>query len=261
MSTHYTEKLQKVLARAGLGSRRQIENWIRQGRVQVNQQVAILGARVNPRDEICVDGYSVDPLAKAPRQILCYHKPVGEICTRSDPEGRPTVFDKLPKLKLGRWISVGRLDISTAGLLLLTTDGELAHRLMHPAQSLEREYAVRILGKVDDAMLKRLTTGILLEDGSARFNQILDAGGVGANHWYHVVLQEGRHREVRRLWESQGVVVSRLIRIRFGPVSLPKGLRAGEYAMVEADLEKILLQWVGLHSPISSRSGPFKKRG
>lgn len=254
MNAHCTEKLQKVLARAGLGSRRQIETWIRQGRVQVNQQIAPLGIRVSSSDKIHIDGYPIGQLVTPPRQILCYHKPLGELCTRSDPEGRATIFDHLPRLKQGRWTSVGRLDINTAGLLLLTTDGELAHRLMHPSRGIEREYAVRILGKVSETMLKRLVDGVLLEDGMARFRRVVDAGGQGANHWYHVLLEEGRHREVRRLWESQGVIVSRLIRIRFGPVCLPKGLRAGESMMIDHDTEKALLQQVGLLTPPHSSS-------
>ena len=257
MNAHCTEKLQKVLARAGLGSRRQIETWIRQGRVQVNQHIAPLGTRVSSSDQIYIDGHPVGQLTIPPRQIICYHKPVGEICTRSDPEGRTTIFDRLPKPKQGRWTSVGRLDINTAGLLLLTTDGELAHRLMHPSQGIEREYAVRILGKVSDNMLKQLVEGVPLEDGVARFKHITDAGGKGANHWYHVLLEEGRHREVRRLWESQGVTVSRLIRIRFGPVYLPKGLRAGEFMKIDHETEKSLLQQVGLGSSHSSSKNRF----
>lgn len=243
-----TEKLQKVLARAGLGSRRQIESWIREGRVRVNRKVAEIGERVSQFDDIRVNGRKIGAMTlSAPkRQILCYHKPAGEVCTRHDPEGRPTVFKKLPRLKQGRWVVVGRLDINTAGLLIVTTDGELANRLMHPSYELEREYAVRVLGKVDETMLQQLTTGVELEDGWAKFHQISDAGGEGANHWYHVILKEGKKREVRRLWESQGLTVSRLLRIRFGPVRLPPGLRTGQTAMLDKDSENSLLQQVGL---------------
>ncbi|EDN72882.1 ribosomal large subunit pseudouridine synthase B [Beggiatoa sp. SS] len=222
-----TEKLQKVLARVGLGSRREIETWIEEGRVKVNQYIATLGARVSPHDEIRVNERRIrqsDLQTPSRQQILCYHKPIGEVCTRHDEEGRTTIFERLPSPKHGRWISIGRLDLNTAGLLLLTTDGDLAHRLMHPSYDIEREYAVRILGEVDLDMLKRLREGIELEDGMAQFKRVFDAGGSGANHWYHVTLMEGRKHEVRRLWESQGVTVSRLMRIRFGPVSLPKRL-------------------------------------
>jgi 23S rRNA pseudouridine2605 synthase len=242
------EKLQKVLARAGLGSRREIEQWIRDGRVQVNRQPAILGMRVTLKDEIQVDGRKIRLTMLQPpaRQLLCYHKPMGEVCTRNDPEGRATIFDRLPQPKSGRWISVGRLDLNTSGLLLLTTDGDLAHRLMHPSYTIEREYAVRILGEVTDAMLATLQEGVELEDGMARFNRIVEAGGSGANHWYHVTLHEGRQHEVRRLWESQGVTVSRLIRIRFGNFALPANLRAGHVVAVDPQDERELLELVGL---------------
>jgi 23S rRNA pseudouridine2605 synthase len=243
-----TEKLQKVLARAGLGSRRQIETWIRQGRININQRIATLGDRVSNMDDIRVDGRKVathDTFTPA-RQIIIYHKPIGQVCTRQDPDGRATVFENLPKPKQGRWITVGRLDINTAGLLLLTTDGELAHRLMHPSYAMEREYAVRVLGEVPQEKLTRMCEGVPLEDGIARFKQIVEAGGPGANHWYHVILPEGRKREVRRLWESQGITVSRLIRVRFGPVTLPKGLRAGHYVELDRETEQALLKQVNL---------------
>ncbi len=226
------ERLQKILARAGYGSRRQIEDWIRAGRISVNGSPAVLGLGVTGADRIEIDGR---PVAVAialgqpiPRTIL-YHKPVGELTTRADPEGRPTVFDKLPPLKTARWIAVGRLDFNTAGLLLLTTDGELANRLMHPSTEIEREYAVRVLGEVAAPVIERLLGGVELEDGRAAFGSIHDAGGSGANHWYHVTLKEGRNREVRRMWESQGVAVSRLIRVRFGPIGLPRELRPGRH--------------------------------
>lgn len=243
-----TEKLQKVLARAGVGSRRQLEDWIRQGRVYVNHQRAQLGDRVQLNDKIQVDGriIKINPKYPPKQQVLCYHKVAGEMCTRHDPEGRPTVFEHLPPLKAGRWISVGRLDLNTSGLLLMTTEGELAHRLMHPSYQIEREYAVRILGEVTAEMLERLKTGVLLEDGPARFQKLLEVGGTGANRWYHVVVTEGRHREVRELWESQGVVVSRLIRVRFGPISLPRNLRAGQYQFLQKEEANLLLQQVGV---------------
>jgi len=243
-----TEKIQKVLARAGLGSRRQIEQWIKKGRIQVNQRIATLGDRIKQTDEIHIDG----PKCRHPnlytptRQVLCYYKPTGEICTRHDPNKRTTVFRRLPLPKQGRWISVGRLDLNTAGLLLLTTDGELAHRLMHPSYTIEREYAVRVLGEVNKLILQRLREGVQLDDGIARFNRIIDAGGGGANHWYHITLSEGRNHEVRRLWASQGVRVSRLIRIRFGPIHLPKGLRTGHYIELEPQNLQRLLQLVNL---------------
>ncbi len=223
------ERLQKVLARAGYGSRREIEGWIRQGRVRVNDKPAELGQLYQPGDKIKVNGKLVSGarLKAKETKVIMYHKPVGEVTTRSDPEGRRTVFASLPRLHGGRWVSIGRLDLNTSGLLLLTTDGELANQLMHPRNEIEREYAVRVFGEVTPEILKALKTGVLLEDGAARFDAIYDQGGQGANHWYHVVLKEGRNREVRRLWESQGVTVSRLIRVRFGNITLPKYLRPG----------------------------------
>jgi 23S rRNA pseudouridine2605 synthase len=244
MKTDSSEKLQKVLARAGLGSRREIEQWIRDGRVKVNKDIAHIGERVVFKDTISVDNRQINILniKEAPQKILCYHKPAGEVCTRHDPEKRKTIFDKLPPLKRARWINVGRLDINTSGLLLLTTDGELANRLMHPSSNIEREYAVRILGEVDIDMKKRLTEGVQLEDGMAKFKSIKEAGGSGANHWYHVILTEGRNREVRRLWETQGVTVSRLIRIRFGTISLPPRLRAGKSVELDEQSKRLLLK-------------------
>lgn len=226
-----TEKLQKVLARAGLGSRRQIEEWISEGRVSVDGTVAKLGDRVSETARLAVDGRPVriNSVDAIQWRVLIYHKPEGEICTRNDPEGRPTVFERLPMIRGQRWLSIGRLDINTSGLLLFTNDGELAHRLMHPSYEIEREYAVRILGKVDQAMIARLKAGVDLEDGRAAFDEIYDAGGEGANHWYHVVLKEGRNREVRRMWETQGVKVSRLMRVRYGNITLPRQLRAGKW--------------------------------
>ncbi len=226
-----SERIQKILARAGYGSRREIERWVNAGDITVNGVVATTGQAVTEDDKITIRGKVIKLASKlkAKPQVLLYHKKVGEICSRNDPEGRKTVFDNLPKLSSGRWIQVGRLDINTDGLLIFTTDGELANRLMHPSYEIEREYASRILGKVTDEMIDRLTTGVELEDGIAKFTRIKFEGGEGANSWYHVVLNEGKNREVRRLWESQDVVVSRLRRIRYGDIVLHRSLRAGEY--------------------------------
>ncbi len=226
-----SEKLQKVLARMGVGSRREMERWIGEGRISIDGNKARLGDRVEPQQIIRIDGRIVSQSAAReirPRALL-YYKPEGEICARTDPKERPTVFDRLPLLRNGRWINIGRLDINTSGLLLFTNHGELANRLMRPSYQVEREYAVRVLGKIDGRSLQRLRDGIVLEDGIARFDAISDAGGEGANHWYQVVLREGRNREVRRLWEAVGVQVSRLIRIRYGPVILPCRLRIGNW--------------------------------
>lgn len=242
-SIAHSEKLQKVLAQKGFGSRREIETWIDAGRLKINNRMAKLGDRVKPDDMIHLDGRLVflrKHLKQSPK-ILLYHKPVGEIVTQKDPEGRKTVFENLPKLRGKRWIAVGRLDVNTSGLLLFTTDGSLANQLMHPASQLEREYAVRLLGKVTQEMILRLKRGVRLEDGMASFDDIVDAGGTGVNHWYHVILREGRNREVRRLWESQGVKVSRLIRLRFGPITLPRGLKMGHYRELEKESLQLLL--------------------
>jgi 23S rRNA pseudouridine2605 synthase len=226
-----TEKLQKVLASLGLGSRREIERWIQQGRVNIGNEVAKLGDRVDRHAKVFIDGKPIKLSASAPfkRRVLIYYKPEGEVCTRTDPENRPTVFLRLPPLKGERWIMIGRLDINTLGLLIFTNDGELAHRLSHPSYEIEREYAVRVLGEVDSNILKRLKRGVRLEDGMAAFTRIEERGGERANRWYHVVLKEGRNREVRRLWESQGIQVSRLIRIRFGDIVLPTDLKRGQW--------------------------------
>ncbi len=246
------ERLQKVLARAGYGSRRQIESWITAGRITVNDRPAVLGITVSAEDKIRIDGKPVSvatSLARTIPRTLAYHKPAGELTTRSDPEGRPTVFDHLPRLKTARWIAVGRLDMNTAGLLLFTSDGELANRLMHPSSEIEREYAVRVLGKVDAAIVERLLSGVTLDDGMAAFTSIRDAGGSGANHWYHVTLKEGRNREVRRLWESQGVQVSRLIRVRFGPIELSRQLRPGRHRALTRQEVVALYRAAGLKPP------------
>ncbi len=240
------ERLQKALARAGLGSRRVVEEWIRNGRVEVNGKTAELGARISETDVVLVDGRRIrfTPASHSLR-VLMYHKPAGEICTRSDPENRPTVFDNLPRLRAERWVAVGRLDVTTSGLILFTNDGELANRLMHPSAEVEREYAVRVRGEVSAETLERLRRGVELEDGLACFDAISPAGGEGVNQWFHAVIKEGRNREVRRLWESQGLVVSRLIRIRYGNVALPRKLRAGRHADLDAAGMKALCELVG----------------
>ncbi|MFT5838156.1 MAG: 23S rRNA pseudouridine2605 synthase [Flavobacteriales bacterium] len=225
-----SDKLQKVLANAGVGSRREMEKWIEASRISVNGKLATLGDRVEPSDKIRVDGNPLNTSHDAPVcRVLMYNKPEGELCSRKDPEGRATVFDRLPSIKNGRWIAVGRLDINTSGLLLFTNDGELANRLMHPKHEVEREYSVRVFGEVEDKMLKRLTDGVELEDGKAKFTHIVKKPGdeESQNTWYNVCLSEGRNREVRRLWESQGVQVSRLMRVRYGTLELQKRLPQG----------------------------------
>ena len=238
-STAGTEKLQKALARMGLGSRRQMEEVIKSGRVSVNSMPATIGDRVSQTDEIRVDGRLIKYKSEREkrRRVLAYYKPEGEICSANDPEGRPTVFDRLPKLTHDRWVMVGRLDINSTGLLLFTNDGELAHRLMHPSNEIVREYAVRILGEVTPEVASKLTAGVELEDGLAKFDDIQEGGGSGVNKWYHVKLKEGRNREVRRLFESQDLKVSRLLRTRYGSFSLPKELRTGRF--IELDKKDI----------------------
>lgn len=236
------ERIHKTLANAGLGSRRQIEAWIAAGRITLNGRTARPGDKAGLDDRISLDGSPVRLKRKLPartRVIACY-KPAGEICSRSDPEGRKTVFERLPPLKKGRWVNIGRLDINTMGLLLFTNNGELANRLMHPSGGTEREYAVRVLGRASAAQLAALKTGVQLEDGLAAFTAVEDAGGDGSNHWYRVVLTEGRKHEVRRLWESQGLKVSRLIRVRYGSYSLPTYRRTGScWELTEADIERL----------------------
>jgi len=265
------EKLQKVLARAGFGSRREMERWIEAGRITVDGKTARLGDRVLAKARLTVDGRLVEKTAASKTRVILYHKPEGEICSRSDDKGRRTVFDRLPSIKGGRWISVGRLDFNTSGLLLFTTDGELANGLMHPSANIEREYMVRVRGDIDDEMLQRLTDGVLLDDGVARFTDIQDGGGEGSNHWYYVVLMEGRNREVRRLWESQEVEVSRLKRVRYGNVFIPAKVRQGQWVELErAEIKDLYRLAGGLTMPGVQRSTPaerekmerqFSKRG
>ncbi|WP_227368913.1 23S rRNA pseudouridine(2605) synthase RluB [Halomonas sp. M20] len=232
-----TEKLQKVLARAGLGSRREMETAISAGRVKVNGQVATLGDRIEARDKVTFDDRPLNlrGAEEVPRRVIMYNKPEGELCTRKDPEGRRTVFDRLPRLKGERWIAIGRLDINTSGLLLFTTDGELANRLMHPSTQVEREYAVRIMGNVKREQIVAMVEGVMLEDGPARFTDVQEFGGEGINTWFHVVIMEGRNREVRRLWESQGLTVSRLKRVRYGNIFIDKRAKAGEWVELSQD--------------------------
>ena len=243
------ERLHKVLAQAGVGSRREIEDWILAGRVSVNGLPAAVGQKVSADDKVRVNGKLVELRMKQrlPR-VLLYHKPEGEIVSRDDPEGRASVFGKLPKLRGGRWVAVGRLDINTSGLLVFTTSGELANRLMHPRYGLEREYAVRLIGELTAEQREKLLAGVELEDGPARFNSVFDKGGEGTNHWYHVTIGEGRNREVRRMFETIGLTVSRLMRVRYGPILLPPRLKRGmtmdlpeqEVKALEIGLQKVL---------------------
>ncbi|MCZ4058507.1 23S rRNA pseudouridine(2605) synthase RluB [Pantoea sp. LMR881] len=245
-----SEKLQKVLARAGHGSRREIEAMIAAGRVSVDGKLATLGDRIenNKALKIRIDGHLVSIAESATDvcRVLAYYKPEGELCTRSDPEGRPTVFDRLPRLRGSRWIAVGRLDVNTCGLMLFTTDGELANRLMHPSREVEREYAVRVFGQIDDDKIRQLSKGVQLEDGPAAFKTLRFAGGEGINQWYNVTLTEGRNREVRRLWEAVGVQVSRLMRVRYGDITLPKGLPRGGWTELDLSAVNYLRNLVGM---------------
>ncbi len=245
-----SQRLQKVLAALGIASRRACERMIEEKRVKVNGQLAVLGCKVSPTDLITMDD---KPVARQrdsqPHKVIIYNKPEGEVTTRHDPEGRVNVFRKLPKLKAQRWIAIGRLDIATTGLLLFTTNGELAHRLMHPSFEIKRKYAVRVLGKVTADIIRKLKKGVRLEDGKAQFMDLQDAGGTGANHWYHVTLVEGRNREVRRLWEAVGLTVSRLMRIEFAGIPLPRDLRSGEHRELTPRDAKSLYEQVGLEYP------------
>lgn len=231
-----------------MGSRREIERWVGEGRFTVNGNPVALGYQLKPGDLLKLNGRVVkwEKFGEQSTRALVYHKPVGEVVSRRDPEGRPVVFTQMPRLAVGRWIAVGRLDINTSGLLLVTNNGELANRLMHPSTQVEREYAARILGEVNDAMLERLKQGVELDDGMARFDDIQFHGGEGANKWYHVLVKEGRNRLVRRLWESQGVKVSRLKRVRYGSAMLPDKIKPHSYYELTPDELKQLFELAGL---------------
>lgn len=237
-----SERLHKVLAQAGIGSRREMETWIAEGRVQVNGEPAHVGQSVGPRDRVKVNGKLVNlHFSNRLPRVLMYHKPEGEIVSRDDPEGRPNVFAALPRLRGGRWVAVGRLDLNTSGLILFTTSGELANQLMHPGSQLLREYAVRVLGELSIESQRQLLSGVMLEDGMAQFASLEDGGGQGANHWYKVTLYEGRNREVRRMFEAVGSKVSRLIRVRYGPFLLPPWLKRGQSReLEEADVKRLV---------------------
>ncbi|AXH64689.1 23S rRNA pseudouridine(2605) synthase RluB [Providencia huaxiensis] len=251
-----TEKLQKILARSGHGSRREIETFLQAGRISVDGKIATLGDRVEvtPATKIRLDGrlLAIKEAEKEICRVMAYYKPEGELCTRHDPEGRPTVFNRLPRLTGARWIAVGRLDVNTSGLLLFTTDGELANRLMHPSREVEREYAVRVFGEINDAKIRQLINGVQLEDGPASFKTVSYRGGEGMNQWFNVTLTEGRNREVRRLWESVGVQVSRLIRVRYGDIDLPKGLPRGGWTELGLEQTNYLRELVEL--PVETES-------
>lgn len=255
------ERLQKFLAERGYGSRREIERWIEAGRLEVNDERATLGVKVDVSDRIVLDGKRLRLAEKKEAtRVIIYNKKEGEVSTRSDPEGRPTVFSKLPVKKQERWISVGRLDINTTGLMLFTNNGELANALMHPSGGIDREYAVRVKGDVDDEMLQRLRDGVLLEDGVARFTDIQRGrDATGSNSWFYVVLMEGKNREVRRLWESQGVQVSRLKRVRYGNVFMPSSLTLGKHSELEANEVLALASLVGLQNDITIDISPQTK--
>lgn len=244
------ERLHKMLAQAGLGSRRDMEDLIRAGKVTVNGQVAEIGAQIEATDVVKIEGRPVSfrGVAELPR-ILLYHKPEGEIVSRDDPEQRETVFDLLPRVQGGKWIAVGRLDFNTGGLLILTTSGDLANRLMHPRFEVEREYAIRVRGELTPEQLQQLRQGIDMDDGPARFESLAEQGGEGSNHWYRGVLKEGRNREVRRMFDILGLTVSRLIRVRFGILSLPPRVKRGRWLELDPEQTAKVLQWAGIELP------------
>jgi 23S rRNA pseudouridine2605 synthase len=246
------QRLHKVLASCGFGSRRAMEEMILAGRITVNRMPAEVGQKVGPGDEVRINGEVVKVRFAEPRpRVLMYHKPAGELVTRDDPEGRPTVFAKLPSIGNGRWINIGRLDYNTEGLLLFTNSGELANRMMHPRYEVEREYAVRVMGRLGDEQMRALTEGVQLEDGPARVETVTDGGGDedGANHWYNVVLKEGRNREVRRIFEALGLMVSRLIRTRYGVIAMPSTLKRGQMVELDAADVDALVASAGLRTP------------
>ncbi|MDP2832534.1 MAG: pseudouridine synthase [Pseudomonadota bacterium] len=243
----HSEKLHKALASAGMGSRRDMEQLIADGRVTINSQVAKVGDRVKAGDLVKVNGKVIRMgWKKQTPRVLIYHKLDGEIVSRDDPEGRPSVFDSLPQVRSGRWISIGRLDFNTEGLLIFTTDGELANHLTHPRYEVEREYAVRLIGALDAVQMNSLLTGVELDDGIAKVDAIVPAGGEGVNQWYHLIIKEGRNREVRRLMEHLGLTVSRLIRVRFGPIAMPSRLKRGMKEELPEEEVEALLRWCGM---------------
>ncbi|HKT98518.1 MAG TPA: pseudouridine synthase [Paraburkholderia sp.] len=253
-------KLHKVLADAGMGSRRDMEELIIAGRVSVNGEPAHIGQRILPTDQVRINGKPIKrKLPNKPPRVLLYHKPTGEIVSHADPEGRPSVFDRLPSMKTAKWLAVGRLDFNTEGLLMLTTSGDLANRFMHPRYSVEREYAVRVVGELTEGNRQKLLKGIELDDGPANFLRIRDGGGEGTNHWYHVALAEGRNREVRRMFEAVGLMVSRLIRTRHGPIALPKGLKRGRWEELEDNQVRSLMAALGLKAPTEEKGGRGKE--
>ena len=250
-----SQKLHKVLAQAGVGSRREMETWIKDGKVTVNGEVATIGSRVVPTDLIRIGKKTIRwPGTHRLPRVLVYHKPEGEIVSHEDPEGRASVFEKLPQIRGAKWLAVGRLDFNTSGLLIFTTSGELANRMMHPRFAVEREYAVRIVGTLKPEQMRKLEQGVLLSDGLAKCETISDEGGEGTNHWYRIVLKEGRNRVVRRLFEALGLTVSRLMRVRFGVVALPPRLKRGQVSPLTAGEVKELLEWLEVHAPATSRA-------
>ncbi len=241
-----TFKLQKLLAQKGLGSRREMEALIAEGNITLNGKTAVLGDRAGAGDIVRIGRRVIRIHAEEDLpKVLLYHKPEGEIVSRDDPQGRPSVFDKLPYLRSSKWIAIGRLDFNTSGLLIFTNDGALANRLMHPRFEMEREYAVRILGELTDEQMAQLTAGIELEDGQAAFTYLADQGGEGANHWYRVILKEGKNREVRRMFEAIGLTVSRLMRVRFGPINLPPRIKRGQWMELDEKETRRLLSLIG----------------
>lgn len=259
--THKPERLQKIMASAGLGSRRALEKRIKAGDVRINNTVASLGQLATSGDIVSLDDKEWKVVATGSKhRNLVYNKPTGEVTTRSDPQGRRTVFDSLPRVQGARWVAVGRLDINTSGLLLMTTDGELAHAMMHPSNQVDREYACRIFGEVNEEQLAKLKEGVMLDDGPAHFSDIVSAGGTEGNRWFHVTLLEGRNREVRRLWASQGVTVSRLKRVRYGAVFLPKRLRMGDWSELSVKDHRVLREDVGL-GPVPVQLGLSAVKG
>lgn len=253
-------KLHKVLAEAGLGSRRDMEDLIVAGRVSVNGEPAHIGQRILPTDQVRINGKLLQrKVSKRPPRVLAYHKPSGEIVSMDDPEGRPSVFDRLPTMKVGKWLAVGRLDFNTEGLLLFTTSGDLANRLMHPRYNIEREYAVRTLGELEEGMRQKLLSGVELDDGVGLFSKIVDGGGEGINKWYRVTIGEGRNREVRRMFEAVGLTVSRLIRTRYGAMTLPQSLKRGRWEELEENAVRDLLKASGLEKLADKSQGKDAK--